>query len=77
MSKNGTKLSLACPFKGNHFFLRNKMFKNFNFLSHNFDDRISNRNFVAGSGSASGIRIWIPDADPGDQNHADADPQHC
>jgi hypothetical protein len=41
----------------------------FNFFSHNIDDRIINSNFrtnveVAGSGSASGMRI--SDADPGD-----------
>jgi hypothetical protein len=50
------------------------MFKNVNFLSHIIDDCISNLNFgtnfyVAGSGSANGM--WIPDANPGDQNHAD------
>jgi hypothetical protein len=71
MSKNGTKFPLDCPFKGN----RQMFFKNLNFLSHNIDDRFSALIFTV-------IRIHIrisafPDADPGDQNHADADPQHC
>jgi hypothetical protein len=55
------------------------MFENFNFLSDNIDDQFSNSNFgtyFLVAGSESGIRIWIPDEDPGDQNHADADPQH-
>ncbi len=58
------------------------MFKNFNFLSHNIDDRISNLNLGTTIiftklnpdphphlESLSGMRI--PDTDPGDQNHAD------
>jgi hypothetical protein len=57
------------------------MCKNLNFLSHYIDDRISDYNFGTNFyavnphlESAFGIRI--PDANPGDQNHADADPQH-
>jgi hypothetical protein len=52
-------------------------FLNLHFLSHNIDDRFSaliftelNPNLHPLLESAFGIRI--PDADPGDQNHADS-----
>jgi hypothetical protein len=51
--------------------------KNLHFLSHNIDDRFSaliftelNPNLHPHLESAFGMRI--PDADPGDQNHADS-----
>jgi hypothetical protein len=71
VSKNGTKFPLDCPFKGN----RQNVFKNLHFLSHNIDDRFSALIFTELNPnphleSAFGMRI--PDADPGDQNHADS-----
>jgi hypothetical protein len=48
----------------------NKMFKNYIVLS-DIDDRIRNAYFVAGSGSESALGTQIPDAGPGDRNHAD------
>ncbi len=60
-----------------------KMFlKNLHFLSHNIDDRFSaliftelNPNPHPHLESAFGMRI--PDADPGDQNHADSCGRGC
>jgi hypothetical protein len=73
MSKNGTKFPLDCPFKGN----RQNVLKKLTFLSHNIDDRFLaliftelNPNPHPYLESAFGMRI--PDADPGDQNHADS-----
>jgi hypothetical protein len=66
MSKNGTKFPLDCPFKGNR-----------HFLSHNIDDRFSALIFTELNPNPhlhleSAFGMQIPDADPGDQNHADS-----
>jgi hypothetical protein len=81
MSKNGTKFSLHCPFKVNR-----RNVKKFHFFHILFIIVLVNKiselifrklNPDAHPHLESAFEMRIADADPGDQNHADADPQHC